>query len=333
MKAIKKDYTISILRFMAMVFIIICHMMQYYNFFLCTWFNVGVQIFLCISGLLFGMHSMPSDLSLYIKRRFVRIYLSYVILIIPIIILFFIFHSDYISFPLAIKMLFSYDTISGGGHLWYIPTIMMCYFLSVFYWLLYEKIEDPKKLLLLTITVLLIQVLIFETFLSYFNSAWINCYFLGFFLGQLRIKGFRQLKVQIEKTIIIIALVSNVIQITIDYFWPNIPFDGILLGCYHRYCNYAHVCLGVAIVILVTHFFRKVDWSDVNHAIRDALDLSDRYSYEIYLIHQFLILGPFSLMSLTNVMFVNVVIIIIGTLLLSIVLKWISDYAARKLIS
>ena len=50
----EKNYAISLLRFIAMIFIVICHFFQYYNLELAWWFNVGVQIFLCISGFLYG---------------------------------------------------------------------------------------------------------------------------------------------------------------------------------------------------------------------------------------------------------------------------------------
>ena len=44
------DWSISCIRFIAFTFIIICHILQYFGNGLCWWFNVGVQIFLAISG-------------------------------------------------------------------------------------------------------------------------------------------------------------------------------------------------------------------------------------------------------------------------------------------
>lgn len=48
------DYSISMIRAMSMLSIIICHIMQYLNIELAWWFNVGVQVFLCISGYLYS---------------------------------------------------------------------------------------------------------------------------------------------------------------------------------------------------------------------------------------------------------------------------------------
>lgn len=43
------DYSISLIRLIATLFIITCHIMQYLTIELAWWFNVGVQIF-CMEG-------------------------------------------------------------------------------------------------------------------------------------------------------------------------------------------------------------------------------------------------------------------------------------------
>lgn len=45
------DYSVSLIRLIATIFIITCHIMQYLSIELAWWFNVGVQIFLCMSWL------------------------------------------------------------------------------------------------------------------------------------------------------------------------------------------------------------------------------------------------------------------------------------------
>ncbi len=50
----KKEYEISIIRIISTVSIVICHMYQYYDNWLCSWFNTGVQIFFFMSGFLLG---------------------------------------------------------------------------------------------------------------------------------------------------------------------------------------------------------------------------------------------------------------------------------------
>ena len=62
-------------------------------------------------------------------------------------------------------------------------------------------------------------------------------------------------------------------------------------------CN--HIWLGALIFLLV-----KILLSDKSifnkRVFIKILDFSDKYSYEGYLVHQFMILGPLSLIGLTN---------------------------------
>lgn len=71
---INKDYSISYFRFIAMCFIVLCHIMQRdvfstsiagANIKWAFWFNIGVQMFLFLSGYLYGKKD--------IKRKILRI--------------------------------------------------------------------------------------------------------------------------------------------------------------------------------------------------------------------------------------------------------------------
>lgn len=54
----KRLVAISAVRLIAMVMIIACHILQYYKLELAWWLNVGVQIFLIISGFLSGIKTI-----------------------------------------------------------------------------------------------------------------------------------------------------------------------------------------------------------------------------------------------------------------------------------
>lgn len=64
----KVKAAISYSRFIAMVMIVLCHFFQFYNNELAWWFNVGVQIFLIISGFLYGMKSIEDPCLFYSDR-------------------------------------------------------------------------------------------------------------------------------------------------------------------------------------------------------------------------------------------------------------------------
>lgn len=69
----KRNSVIQIARIIAMISIILCHIIKYYTFipgsqFLNVVFNVGVQIFLLISGFLYGQKKI-NDFHLFFVRR------------------------------------------------------------------------------------------------------------------------------------------------------------------------------------------------------------------------------------------------------------------------
>lgn len=127
-KKLEKDYSISVVRLTAFVFVVVCHMMQYMECRLAWCLNVGVQMFLCISGFLYGKKEIHDHILFYIKQM-KKILVPYYVVILPVILLYWCFATEKISILTTIKMLLCYGTVCGGGHLWYIATILMCYFL------------------------------------------------------------------------------------------------------------------------------------------------------------------------------------------------------------
>ena len=75
------DYSISMIRAMSMVAIITCHFMQYLDIELAWWFNVGVQVFLCISGYLYSDREISDPIEFY-KKTIQKILVDYYVVII-----------------------------------------------------------------------------------------------------------------------------------------------------------------------------------------------------------------------------------------------------------
>ena len=69
----QKNYGISLLRFIAMIFIVLCHFFQYYGVELAWWFNVGVPMFFCISGFLYANKRIESTID-FIGKNLQKFY-------------------------------------------------------------------------------------------------------------------------------------------------------------------------------------------------------------------------------------------------------------------
>lgn len=85
----KKDYAISFIRFLSLCMIIACHICQFYENELAWWLNCGVQIFLLISGFLYGQRDYIEPVKFY-KRNIPKIlidYYLYLVVILPVYVL------------------------------------------------------------------------------------------------------------------------------------------------------------------------------------------------------------------------------------------------------
>lgn len=314
----KRDLSISFVRMLAMMFIVICHVMQYYDVELAWWFNIGVQIFLCISGYLYGRKRIL-DILVFYRKNFVKILIDYEIVVFAAVAATVLFTDTVITVEEIAGAVLTVSTIAGGAHLWFIPTILMCYLLTPLYERIFSRAEQSHKLLVPAAVLLFVMnELVFRQMFSYFNAAWINCYLIGFAL-----RRFQQYRFWYTGSAWLLTLTGAVfisIQASVRYL-QLITLTDAWRPFYYPMCDYGHVFLGVALFCSGRVLLRP--FCNIN-LIQRILRLSDRYSYQIYLTHHFFILGPLSLMALTANSYVNVVLILLLTVLTAVLLQKIS---------
>lgn len=192
--------------------IVICHVMQYYDFVLAWWFNVGVQIFLCISGFLYGQKNIENVTKFY-HKRLKKILIPYYLTLIPFAILEFVFYPNVISLKSFLGAAVLRTTLKGAGHLWFVPTILLCYLITpLMQDYRDEYVQDKKSWYAFLIFSVIGVSAFFGLFNSFFNPAWIACYIIGYALGvnerSLYTKTIKQ-----TGLIGIVALVGNAGQI------------------------------------------------------------------------------------------------------------------------
>lgn len=312
-----KNYTISLLRFIAMIFIISCHIFQHYRMELAWWFNVGVQMFFCISGFLYGTKKIESPTK-FIGKNFKKILIPYFCFITPAIILFYVFHSNYINPSKIIYVFLTSKSISGIKHLWFISYILFCYLITPYLSDLAQRMKKLKWPVFLYVFGLL-MLLIFavsKAFNSYFRFNRLFCYFFGFFaavfLENYKISIFKIL----TYTLASVTVVMNAVRIYFKYINPGTFFK------FDLFVKYAHAFLGISIVLVFIVLLKNIKRNII-------LDLSDKYSFFIYIVHQFFILGPFTLMNLTNSIPLNIFIVMCAVLASAILLKFIAGIVEK----
>lgn len=325
----RTDYSISLIRFIATASIIACHMFQFYKHELMWWLNVGVQIFFCMSGFLYGRKGVIEDNFKFYKKTFTKVLVDYYIVAIPMFIILTVLFVDKFSIVSMIQVLFTKAVMEGGEHLWYVSYCLFCYLCTPLLSRFFDRYKD-RRIVISFVVLCWIVVALVDLFFYYFIGAWLFCYILGFFLGVISSKGKTKLYNTVCLVIIAFAIISNTVQIILDYI-VKLELNDANGIYYAKMCNYAHVALGTSLFLLLKKLFTAIFKKGYPKPIQKFCALSDRYSYDIYLVHQFFILGPLSLMALTNIPALNIIIILAVIILLAVIVNLLSNLIRKPL--
>lgn len=222
MKPLNFNYNISIIRIVSMIMILVCHYGTAFNYpSIGQFFQVGVQIFLIISGFLYGCKT-EKNFNISFSQRFFKItYPCYVMLFFLIIyslindihfsieyILLFIFnlqgyHHIFYSFPYLLP-------VEGTAHLWFITIIYACYLLTI----IFNNIDPfylSRKEYLVKWTMIIIAIqLLFSCI--YIRIDYFIVFFFGFLFGRVKPKVINKL------LLASLFLLSVILRLSFKYF-------------------------------------------------------------------------------------------------------------------
>ncbi len=180
----RTDWSISALRFAAMCCIVACHLCQRYGLAAAWALNVGVQVFLVISGWLYGLHADISGVGNWYGKRLLRIAVPYWLVLVPLLI------ADALltmHVPSAQQVFLSLTgvrtgSIPNGHHLWYVSAILLCYLMTpLLSWIW-------KRWRFWPIALIAALVLFTGNHLAA-QGMWCCCYVLAFGIGRLVREG------------------------------------------------------------------------------------------------------------------------------------------------
>lgn len=319
-----RDYKISIIRILAMLSIVSCHIFQSLNMQIAFWLNVGVQVFLFMSGYLYGQKTIKNNKT-WIIKQFKKILVPYYIYVLLIFVVYLLLARNELTRE-NILSLFFLKTIfplpKGLGHLWFILIILICYLITP----LLQKIvksniySRKKKIILISIICIILESFFFQNKI-YTEIHNVICYILGYILAYE--KGKEKSKI-LEFIVIFLAILSNVIKV-FDISCNNIVLNSI--------CNIltlnSHILLGSAIFIILYKLLKNIN-NILNETMKKYIDKIDSYCYYIYITHHVFILGPLSLINITPIFVVNLLIIIVCIIISSYLLKKFNDLIINK---
>lgn len=258
----------------------------------------------------------------FIKKNAVKILSKYLTFWIVLLFVLSITHTGGSTFPEAFQWLVFQEPVKGYGHIWFIPYILLCYCLTPTL-LCYFKTKEKRSAYYL-IALLIGMEIVFDFFIDYFNPAWINCFIVGLYMGMNSFPSeskYEKKQLLFAGMICIIALVFNSIRFLVKYC--DIGFDGYWNTIYLRFTNYAHVLLGIS-VFLTCYFLFSLVTKQKGCEIKKnkLLDLSDKYSFDVFFVHPFFISGALSVTHFINNKIGGSIVAIAISIVAAIVFHW-----------
>lgn len=328
-----KNTSISLIRFISMMMIVSCHIFQSINSELAWWFNVGVQIFLLISGFLYGQKEIDNYVN-WDKQRLYKLVSSYYTYIAIIGVIYLLFAKDLFSKRAMINHILCIQQFKGGlkgiEHLWFISFIIICYLITPILQSLYDNLMKDKKEV--KFWVILFSIIIFVQFMEEIGLIGMNvpnlsCYILGYFISR-RYYNAKYVnssdKLSLLQTTVIFTIASILSNGMVIYYKYYRRMENMAGG--NLFFDFSHMLLGISLFFIMYSIFNKIDKRFINRRIIDCMD---RYSFEIYIVHQIYILGRFSLMNLTDSLWINITIVVIAIIISALALKLITNFIMK----
>lgn len=304
-----KDVSIQLIRILSMFSIILCHLVQELNNPTLAQtgqlFNVGVYIFLFLSGWLYGNKEI-NDICNWILGRVKRVLVPMWIFM---IFLFFIYSFQgtmnlwYIPIFLT-NTQYWFGKIRGGAHLWFISVIFLCYLMIP----LLQKVKNKLEVII-PVMVLTGYALCYLSRTEGMIILYISVFIIGYVYKNKNV----ELSWKLAVSLIILALVIRL--------GSKVLLDGtVLYDCLLVYLTHTALTVGVFVLgrkFLIFKSGKIVNWFD---------DIS----YFVYITHYMFMVGPLRTMRLTENLFVNVVITLTVSFVTAAILRMIYRFVVRE---
>lgn len=282
----KKDVNISVVRIISMFMILACHfcneMQNKIGNVLGQTFNVGVFIFIIISGYLYGKKDIDKPISWIVKR--IKKIMIPVWIWVMVVNLIYVIKGMTISTTSVIAYIFDlqgwFGASNGLEHLWFLSVIMICYLLTP----MLNKLKDIReKVFFIPIVLFVVSILcsyvdvkvgryVFEI------NLYIMAYYYSFFEEKLKSK---KINVVIYIGLIVLSMITRIVL--------KKYIDGTVL-----YSNIVVLCTQSIIGFSVFRLIRQFKFNNLNVTLVNHLD---GISYYMYIVHYIFCVGPIDIID------------------------------------
>lgn len=317
----KRDLRIQLIRIVAMSLIIVCH--------LCTcstnsilsslglFFDVGVFIFFLISGFLYGDKNIENTKE-WLKKRLAVILIPMYIFVLLLIWINITTGTINIlqTIPYLFNMQYFYGGIQGGGHLWFISVIMICYLLLPIMNKYKNVIKDKKISIIIIVAILSLVIGLFSK-----KIGLLGFYILTFYIGYL-MKNYKEKVFNISY---VKAFISILFAITIRLL-GKVIFDDTLF--YETtITGMTHLIMSLSMFVVIYKYVSKLQIKC--EKIINVINKIDIQSYNIFIVHYMYIVGPLKMLDITSIGLINIGIFVLITVISAKALSILVDYVKK----
>jgi peptidoglycan/LPS O-acetylase OafA/YrhL len=321
----RQNYTFSIkvIRIISMLMIILCHILSEFQNNFCNqlsqFFNVGVFIFIFISGFLFGEKEIGNIKNWY-KKRLIRIFVPYYCFMIFLFIVSKAVFGINITAKQCLLFLLNLQAgfcapVMGADHLWFLSIIFVCYLLTPLLFRFRNCIKKSAEILAILLAMAQVAASIFVSSLAGRYIFLICLYCFAYLYCEQWKKRWKRRSVVILCTL---AAGSMVLRVILRLFIHGTNFyAGVLV-------TYSHGLISLAVFSVVWYvlfYYKKTESRTVSFL--------SHISYDVYIIHYMFIVGPFVLIGKTYSLVTDIFLFVILTLFSAVLLNLISFYVVN----
>ena len=323
-------YGVSLLRVVAMMMIVLCHIAYYVDTsWMAQFLNVGVYVFLLISGWLYSTKVIQNGKTWIIQRWEklcipVLIWIAMVIIYSAVVehetpfasdVLLHLFNLQGASWVFTWFPAVRIDGILAGCiNLWFVTVMMMCYGLV----LLVKRNERAIKVRPV------MSVLAIAAFIAFaqlgINLAYFICFFIGYFWGKEKSKttwkNYGSMSVAM-----VAAMACRLISRSL--FDDTVMYNVVIVGITHTV---------LALWLFYTVLMYEQKSNSVERMVNGKfIKLADQYSYYIYITHDFFLSERFGLRNMIPGTIPQLLLFSVLTLCTAFIVKYTTEFSLERL--
>lgn len=321
----EKNYSFSLMRFLAMLSLTTCHMFQQAGHEItANLLSTSVQLFLLMSGYLYAHKEFtePGARVSFVLKNFVKILLDYYLCVFLLVFpVYYFVAPENLTGSNIYKMLLGRSGWQGVHHFWYICHCLLCYMMTPALYDLKKYFRAKNCTLAGVILLIAAMEVLLKSYESYFMPYWLSCYVIGYFIADIKD----------EKKLRLLWAVSAVVGVgltALTYWYKFYYYDSVLgqvstltYYVFKFLFEYGVVIFGLAVFLTFIIVTRGIRWPQ---RLKGFFDWTDGISYDVYLVHMIFVEGCLSIIGKTGSAALEAVVTLAEVFAAAVILHWIS---------